>query len=64
MELLRDLFDTPISVGTVHNRLQETAEAATAINQAQDLSSIEVGLLDEIFQVRFVPTRKGYKPIG
>jgi hypothetical protein len=50
VELFRDLFDTPISVGTVHNRLQETAEAATAINQAQDLSRITVGLQDEIFQ--------------
>ena len=50
VELLRDLFDTPISIGTVHNRLQETAKAATAINQAQDLSGITVGLQDEIFQ--------------
>ncbi|MGC1216540.1 MAG: hypothetical protein WA883_03640 [Phormidesmis sp.] len=50
VELFRDLFDTPISVGTVHNRLQETAKAATAINQAQDLSGITVGLQDEIFQ--------------
>ena len=58
VELFRDLFDMRISIGTVHNRLQETAEAATAINQAQDLSSITVGLQDEIFQVRFVPTRK------
>ncbi|MEM9804952.1 MAG: hypothetical protein AAF959_06705, partial [Cyanobacteria bacterium P01_D01_bin.56] len=50
VELFRDLFDTPISIGTVHNRLQETAEAATALNQTQDLSSITVGLQDEIFQ--------------
>ena len=50
VELLRDLFDTPISVGTVHNRLQETAKAATAIDQAQELSGITVGLQDEIFQ--------------
>ena len=28
VELLRDLFDTPISIGTVHNRLQATAEKA------------------------------------
>ena len=40
----------PISIGTVHNRLQETAEAATAINQSRDLSSTTVGLQDEIFQ--------------
>ena len=50
VELFRDLFDTPISIGTVHNRLQETAESAVELNQAQDLSGIEVGLLDEIFQ--------------
>ena len=50
VELFRDLFDTPISIGTVHNRLQATAEKATEINQSQDLSGIKVGLLDEIFQ--------------
>ncbi|MGB7087619.1 MAG: hypothetical protein WBD47_18815 [Phormidesmis sp.] len=50
VELFRDLFDTSISVGTVHNRLQETAEQAAEINQAQDLASIAVGLQDEIFQ--------------
>lgn len=50
VELFRDLFDTPISIGTVHNRLQETAEKAAEINQAQNLASIAVGLQDEIFQ--------------
>ena len=50
VELLRDLFDTSISVGTVHNRLQETADKATEINQSQDLSGINVGLHDEIYQ--------------
>ena len=50
VELFRDLFDTPISVGTVHNRLQETAEKAAEINQSQDLSDITVGLQDEIYQ--------------
>jgi len=48
VELFRDLFDTPVSVGTVHNRLQSTAERAAEINQNQDLSGIEVGLQDEI----------------
>jgi len=28
--LLRDLFDLPISVGTIHNRLQVAAEQAAA----------------------------------
>ena len=50
VELFRDLFDLPISVGTIHNRLQATVATATVINQAQDLSGIEVGLHDEIFQ--------------
>ncbi|MGB5914467.1 MAG: hypothetical protein WBG63_06360 [Phormidesmis sp.] len=49
VELLRDLFDTPISVGTVHNRLQETAEKAEQLNQAQELAEIKIGLHDEIF---------------
>ena len=50
VELLRDLFDTSISVGTVHNRLEAAAATAVEINQSQDLSGIKVGLLDEIFQ--------------
>jgi len=28
VELLRDLFDLPISVGTIHNRLQSAADKA------------------------------------
>jgi len=50
MRLLEDLFDTPISLGTVHNRLVAAAGHATWINAAQDLSPIRVGLHDEIFQ--------------
>ena len=50
VELFRDLFDVAISVGTVHNRLQAVTEKAAEINQSQDLSSIEVGLQDEIYQ--------------
>lgn len=50
VELLRDLFDTPISLGNVHNRLQSTAATAAEINQSQDLAGIEVGLRDEIDQ--------------
>ena len=44
VELLRDLFDLPISVGTIHNRLHSAADKAAAINLAQDLSPIQVGL--------------------
>jgi hypothetical protein len=50
VELFRDLFDLPISVGTVHNRLQSTAAKAAEINQTQDLAGINVGLHDEIYQ--------------
>ncbi len=49
-ELLRDLFDYSLSIGTIHNRVIEATEKARNINQAQDLSSIDVGLLDELFQ--------------
>lgn len=44
VELLRDVFDFPISMGTIHNRLQVAEEQAAVINQSQDLSAIEVGL--------------------
>jgi hypothetical protein len=53
VELLRDVFDLPISIGTIHNRLQAAAQKATAINLTQDLSGIKVGLHDEIFQLEF-----------
>ncbi|MEM6451744.1 MAG: NAD-dependent epimerase/dehydratase family protein [Cyanobacteria bacterium P01_D01_bin.105] len=36
MELLRDPFDTSISVGTVHNRPQKTADKAAEINKLAD----------------------------
>lgn len=50
VELLRDLFDVTISVGTLHNRLHAAAEQAASMNEAQDLSRIQVDLRDEIFQ--------------
>ncbi len=50
VELFRDLFDMPISIGTVHNRLQSAAEQAAEMNQSQDLAGIKVGLQDEIYQ--------------
>ena len=37
-------------MGTVHNRVQEAVQKARKMNQSQDLSSIEVALLDELFQ--------------
>ena len=50
VELFRDLFDLPISVGTVHNHLQAAAAKAADINRSKDLSGIKVGLHDEIYQ--------------
>ncbi len=52
VEFLRDLFDYPISVATVHNRVNSVVEKAQEINKSQDLSGIKVGLNDEIFQSR------------
>jgi len=50
VELLRDLFDSRISLGTVHNLVHSPVAHARRINQQYDLSTILIGLLDEIFQ--------------
>ena len=50
VELLRDLFDYRISLGTVHNIVHSPVAHARSINQQYDLSTILIGLLDEIFQ--------------
>jgi hypothetical protein len=50
VELVRDLFDYPISQGTVHNIVHGAVADARTINQQHDLSPIRNGLLDEIFQ--------------
>ena len=50
VDLLRDLFDYRISLGTVHNIVHSAVAQAQRINPQYDLSSILVGLLDEIFQ--------------
>ena len=50
VELLRDVFDYRLSVGTVHNIVHSAVNPARAINQQYDLSFIHDGLLDEIFQ--------------
>jgi len=50
VEFLRDLLGMPVSVGCVHDVLQATTREASAINHDQNLSSIRVGLHDEIFQ--------------
>jgi hypothetical protein len=50
VELLRDLFDYDISLGTVFNTVQQAVTPARERNHAQDLSRVRVGGHDEIFQ--------------
>jgi transposase-like protein len=50
VELLRDVFDYRISLGSVHNIVHSAVPQADRINQQYDLSTIHTGLLDEIFQ--------------
>jgi len=51
-ELLRDFFDYPLSLGTVHNVVQEAVPTARALNAQQDLSAIHVAAHDELFQAQ------------
>jgi hypothetical protein len=50
VELLRDLFDHPISVGTVHDIVHSAVPIAEQHNANQDLSDSRIAALDEIFQ--------------
>ncbi len=50
VELLRDLFDHSISLGTIHNILREAVAHARRHNAAQNLSSVHLGTHDELFQ--------------
>lgn len=50
IELLRDLFDYSISVGTVHNIVHSAVPIAADHNGNQDLSDSRIAALDEIFQ--------------
>jgi hypothetical protein len=50
VELLNDLLDYPIAVGTVHNIVQQAVARARFCNQHEDLSAIKTGLHDEIYQ--------------
>ena len=50
VELLRDLFDWPISLGTVHNIVRSAVEPARAISSRVDLAGVRIGAHDEIFQ--------------
>jgi hypothetical protein len=48
--LLADLFDTKLSVGTVHNVVHAAVAPARRINHSCDLAAVRVGAHDEIFQ--------------
>ncbi len=50
VELVRDLFDYPISLGTVHNIVHSAVEPAREINGRCDLAGVRIGAHDEIFQ--------------
>jgi hypothetical protein len=49
-EVLADLFDYPLSLGTVHTLVQQAVTTARRINDQEDLSCIRLGAHDEIFQ--------------
>jgi hypothetical protein len=51
-ELLTDLFDYPVSLGTVHNILDSAVRQAGTINTSLDLSAIRIAAHDEIFQAK------------
>jgi len=48
--LLRDLFDTKLSPGTVHNVVQAAVAPAREFNRSYNLAGVRVGTHDEIFQ--------------
>jgi hypothetical protein len=50
VELFRDLFDWPISLGTVHNIVRSAVEPARAMSRRVDLAGVRIGAHDEIFQ--------------
>jgi hypothetical protein len=52
VEFFRDLFDVPISVGTVHNIHREAITAARPHNHTQDLAHVDLAALDELYQNR------------
>lgn len=52
VELLRDLFDTPFSEGSVLNVLLAAVVSAREVNSREDLSRVRIGAHDEIFQNR------------
>jgi hypothetical protein len=52
VEFCRDLLGVKLSVGTVHNILQDAVEKARTHNLQQNLANVRIAGLDEIFQSR------------
>ncbi len=50
LEFLREILDVKMSIGTVHNIIKDVVPRAQHINQSQDLSTVRVGVHDELFQ--------------
>jgi hypothetical protein len=50
VELLRDLFDWKVSLGTVHTIVHSAVAAARAVNRRCHLAGVRIGAHDEIFQ--------------
>jgi len=63
VELMRDLFDYDISLGTVFNTVKAAVTPARERNHAQDLSPVRVGAHDEIFQAG-QPVLVGVDPLS
>jgi hypothetical protein len=49
-ELLADVFDYSLSLGSIHNIVQQAVDPARAVNDRQNLSGVRIGAHDEIFQ--------------
>lgn len=50
VEFMRDVFDYSLSLGTVHHVAQEAIGKARGIHRTEELSRIQTGAHDEIFQ--------------
>ena len=49
MQVLHDLFDYPISLGTVAGIVDDAGDRVAPLNVAYDLSAIRESVADEIF---------------
>jgi hypothetical protein len=50
MAFFRDLLDCPLSLGRVHSIVRQAVSSAQQINAVQDLSRVQAGSHDELFQ--------------